>query len=74
MQQMSRTFQPTSVGLTDLVFVVLIWLERHSPRGRWVFPTMLGVFVLAQIPALFGLTQQAWWQGFARWFAALPLT
>jgi hypothetical protein len=35
---------------------------------------MLVVFVVAQIPALFQLTGQAWWQGFARWFAGLPLT
>lgn len=67
-------YQWYTFGLTDLVFVALIWLERKSPTGRWVFPTMLGVFVLAQIPALFGLTGQAWWQGFARWYAALPLT
>ena len=67
-------YQWYTFALTDLVFVVLIWLERKSPTARWVFPTMLGVFVLAQIPALFGLTTQAWWQNFARWFAGLPLT
>jgi uncharacterized membrane protein YozB (DUF420 family) len=61
-------------GLTDLVLVGLIWIERNASRGRGVFPAMLAVFVLAQIPALLGLTGQAWWQGFARWFAGLPLT
>ena len=67
-------YQWYTFGLTDAVFLLLIWLDRQSSKGRWVFPTMLGVFLLAQIPALFGLTQQAWWQSFARWFAALPLT
>ena len=67
-------YQWYTFGLTDGLFLLLIWLDRNSPRGRWVFPVMLGVFVLAQIPALFGLTEQAWWQNFARWYAGLPLT
>ena len=61
-------------GLTDLVLIGLIWLERNARGGRGVFPAMLVVFVVAQIPVLFGLTDQAWWQGFARWFAGLSLT
>lgn len=61
-------------GLTDLALIILIWLERNASRGRGVFPAMLVVFVVAQIPALFQLTGQAWWQGFARWFAGLPLS
>ena len=67
-------YQWVTFGLTDLVIVALIVLERRSKSGRWVFPTTLAVFVLAQIPALFGLTNTAPWQAFASWFAALPLT
>jgi hypothetical protein len=67
-------YQWLTFGLTDLVLAALIWLERHSRAGRKVFPVMLLVFVLLQIPALFGLTNVALWQAFARWFAALPLT
>lgn len=70
----SWNYQWLTFGLTDLVFLSLIWIERKQSGGRGVFPAMLGVFVLAQIPALFGLTNQAWWQSFAAWFAALPLT
>lgn len=70
----SWNYQWFTFLLTDFVLLVLIWLERNAREGRWVFPLMLGVFVLAQIPALFGLTDQAWWQGFARWFAGLSLT
>lgn len=65
-------YQWFTFGLTDLILVVLIWLERRSPTGRSVFPAMLAAFVLAQIPALFGLTNSEGWQAFARWFAALP--
>ncbi len=67
-------YQWVTFGLTDLVILALIIMERRGKSGRWVFPVMLGVFVLAQIPALFGLTNTAPWQAFVRWFAALPLT
>lgn len=67
-------YQWVTFGLTDLVIVVLIFLERRSRSGRRVFPVMLAVFVLAQAIALLGLTNTAPWQAFARWFAALPLT
>jgi uncharacterized membrane protein YozB (DUF420 family) len=61
-------------GLTDLVLITLIWIERKQTSGRGVFPAMLAVFLLAESPALFGWTGQAWWQNFAAWYAGLPLT
>jgi hypothetical protein len=67
-------YQWVTFGLTDLVIFALIFMERRAKSGRKVFPVMLAVFVLAQIPALLGLTNTAPWQAFARWFAALPLT
>jgi hypothetical protein len=67
-------YQWVTFGLTDLVLVALIWLERNRPVGRSAFPAMLVVFMLAQAPALFGLTYAPAWQAFAHWFAALPLT
>lgn len=67
-------YQWLTFGLTDLVLAALIWLDRRSRAGRRVFPVMLAAFVLAQAPALLGLTGTAAWQAFARWFAALPLT
>jgi hypothetical protein len=73
-QTPSWNYQWLTFGLTDLALVALIWLERHSRAGRMVFPGMLAVFVLAQVPALFGLTDTPLWQAFARWFAALQLT
>jgi hypothetical protein len=32
---------------------------------------MLGIFILFQIPALFGLTNGPLWQDFSRWYAGL---
>ena len=67
-------YQWLTFGLTDLVLLALIWRERHRPPGWKVFPAMLVVFVLSQIPALAGWTNAPAWQAFARWYAALPLT
>ncbi len=60
-------------GLTDLILLALIWLERRRPAGRIVFPVMLVVFVAVQVPVLFP-TQTTAWKAFADWFASLPLT
>ena len=67
-------YQWFTFAVTDLVFVVFIWRERHATVGRAVFPTMLGVFVFAQVILLFGFYQGWWWQAFVSWFVALPLT
>jgi hypothetical protein len=64
-------YQWITFGLTDLVFLVLIWLERSNRTGRGVFPAMLAVFVAAQLPALLGLTEGPLWQAFARWYAGI---
>jgi hypothetical protein len=60
-------------GLTDLILLALIWLERRRPTGRVVFPAMLAVFLAVQVPVLLQ-TQTPAWRAFARWFASLPLT
>lgn len=61
-------------GLTDAIILALIFFDRGSRRGRWVLLVMLPLFVLSQLPALLDMTGAVWWQAFARWFAALPLT
>jgi hypothetical protein len=63
-----------SFGLTDLVLIGLIWLERESKAGRKIFPIALAIFILAQLPALLGFDRTDSWQQFARWFAALPIS
>ena len=67
----SWNYQWVTFGATDLVFLILIWLERNNRAGRLVFPAMLAVFVAAQLPALLGWTNGAAWQAFARWFASI---
>lgn len=70
----SWNYQWLTFGVTDLLLVLLIWLERRRPEPRKVFKAMLLVFALSQLPALLALTATAPWQRFAAWFAALPLT
>ena len=64
-------YQLLTFGVTDLVFLILIGLERNNRAGRLVFPAMLALFVAAQLPALLGWTDGPAWQAFARWFASL---
>ena len=67
-------YQWFTFGLTDVVIVALIWLERDARVGRRIFPAILIAFILAQLPALVLLTDGPAWQSFARWFSSLPLT
>lgn len=64
-------YQWLTFGLTDAVLLLLIWRERQAPSGRAVFPAMLAVFVVAQLPALLGVTMSEPWLALARWVAAL---
>jgi len=66
--------QMVTFAITDLVLLTLIWLERNSKSGREVLPVMLVVFIIAQLPAVTGMTSSAAWQSFTSWFASLPLS
>lgn len=59
-------------GLVDLLLAWLIWRERGQARGRWVFPALLGAFVVFQI-GVFTLAESAAWQRFAEAYAAIGL-
>lgn len=66
--------QFVTFAVTDLILVALIWFERDARRGRWVFPTVLILFVLLQLPVFLGLTDSATWDAFSRWYLSLSLT
>ena len=57
-----------------LLLACLIWMERNAWRGRWVFPLLLMLFVLQQVPIYFGMTHAGARDAFARWYLGLPLT
>lgn len=66
--------QMVTFGVVDLILIALIWFERGARRGRWVFPTVLGFFVLIQIPIYLDLTSTELWDSFSRWYLALSIT
>lgn len=66
--------QWVTFGLTDLLLIVLIILTRKYRIGRWVFPFILLLLVLVQMPALLKLTELHGWQSFAEWYRSLAIT
>ncbi|VAW62041.1 hypothetical protein MNBD_GAMMA11-3316 [hydrothermal vent metagenome] len=67
------SYQVWTFALTDIIFLVLIFLERRQQHGREVFPMMLAVFLFFQALNL-NWTRSETWDSFALWFATLPLT
>lgn len=74
-------WEPTSMAplqiityvVTDLVLIALIAANFRREWRLRVFPAMLGVFLLLQLPN-FLITDTAWWQEFATWYLSLPLS
>jgi len=67
------SYQVLTFTLTDLILIILIFLERRHKHGREVFPIMLLVFVFFQRLNL-TWTRSNIWDNFSLWFAELPLT
>jgi len=67
------SYQVWTFGLTNLILITLIFMERNQKNGREVFPIMLVVFLLFQALNLTS-TRSDIWDNFGLWFAKLPLT
>ncbi|TWI00982.1 hypothetical protein IP90_02604 [Luteimonas cucumeris] len=63
-------YQWITFGLIYAILALLIALDRRAPRGRPVFPTLLGLFVVLHASILL-VPGTAAWQRFASWYAAL---
>ncbi len=66
-------YQVITFSITDLILIVLIFMERNHKKGREVFPIMLVVFLFFQVMNL-TTTRSQIWDDFSLWFARLPLT
>lgn len=65
--------QAVTYGVTDLILVALMLSNWRRERRLGVFPLMLPVFLLAQLPNFF-VTGSAGWVAFAAWFRQMPLS
>ena len=66
-------YQVLTFALTDLILLILIFMERNQKYGREVFPIMLALFLVFQGINLTS-TDNVIWDNFSMWFAKLPLT
>ncbi len=66
-------YQVLTFALTDLILLILIFMERNQKHGREVFPIMLALFLTFQGLNLTS-TDNIIWDNFSMWFAKLPLT
>jgi len=55
------------------ILITLMVLERKQKKGRWVFPLILGLYIVVHSILVFNI-EIGPWESFARWFAALPIT
>ena len=58
-------------GLINLMLISLAITDRNQPRVRWVFPGLLLLYLIIEIPIFFQLTHMEWWQYFVAWYASL---
>ena len=60
------------IGIVLGVLIALIILERKQKSGRWVFPLVLSIYVIAYPISFFEIKIPP--DSFNRWFNSLPLT
>ncbi|MEO5944185.1 MAG: hypothetical protein ABIP30_01065 [Ferruginibacter sp.] len=63
----------TTLAIVYGILITMIIIERKQKSGRWVFPLILGLYIIVHSIIIFQLNIPGW-ETFARWFAALPLT
>ena len=55
------------------ILIALIILERHQKKGRWIFPLILGLYIIVHSIIIFNI-HIGIWEAFSKWFIVLPLT
>lgn len=62
-----------TIILILILLITLIIIERKQKSGRWLFPSILAIYVAAYSIAFSGI-QLSFLDPFVKWFAKLPLT
>ncbi|MEX0964745.1 MAG: hypothetical protein WDZ52_11965 [Pseudohongiellaceae bacterium] len=65
--------QMITYSITDIILLGLIFSNLKRERTLKVYPLMLGVFVLFQVPN-FLITDSEAWRSFSNWFMGLPFS
>lgn len=55
-------------GIINLILIILSIIDRKNRKARWVYPGLLIMYLIIEIPIFFNLTGLTWWQSFAEWF------
>ena len=62
-----------TIGLVYSLLIGLIILERKQKKGKWIFPLILGLYIIVHSILIFKV-RMGIWETFAKWFVDLPLT
>lgn len=57
-------------GFINLILIALAIMDRNHRKAKWVYPSLLILYLLIEIPIFFNLTSLNWWQAFAEWFGS----
>lgn len=58
-------------GIINIILIALSLIDRKNHKARWVFPGLLLLYLIIELPIYFDLTGLDWWQSFAAWFASM---
>ena len=62
-----------TAGVIIVLLIILIIKERGQKKARWLFPVLLGIYLLAYTIIFFEI-QLSFLDGIIKWYAVLPLT
>jgi len=58
-------------GFINVILLSLSIIDRNNGKAKWVYPGLLMLYLIIEIPIYFDLTRLGWWQSFSAWFASI---
>lgn len=58
-------------GAINVLLIALSIMDRNNRKAKWVYPSLLLIYLVVEIPIFFNLTGMNWWQNFADWFGSV---
>lgn len=63
----------STIGIIYAILIALIVIERKQKSARWIFPLVLGMYIIVHSVLIFNI-EIPFLNSFAKWFAGLSLT